>query len=292
VSAPRPGLLAVTELARRLLSAYGYRSDLVPTAVGRVHLWSAPGRGSASPVLVIHGLGSAALNWIPVLEQLRPHVQRVYAVDLPGHGFSDKPAELTEDLLRDGLLEGLERSGHARALVVGHSLGGAAALRYVNARPDRARGLLLFSPAGAPLSPEELDAVRALFTVETYEDAVKFLRVLHARPAELRARVAAPFVRASLRDPQLRSWLSTVAPHDGQAGSIWLDPAEIRKLSVPLRVVWGRDDRILPASALAFWRAHLPPGAELFEPSGIGHTPFLDDRTWTVSQIRACAERE
>lgn len=280
----------VLELVRKLLGAWGYSGEHVPTSLGRVHLWRASGSGPLPPVLVIHGLGSAALNWVPVLELLRPHVSQILAVDLPGHGFSDRPQVLTNDALRDALIEALDRSGHPPSLVVGHSLGGAAALRYVLARPRAARGLLLFSPAGAPLDREQLDGVRSLFHVDSYDDAVRFLRALHARPAELRARLAAPFVQASLQDPVLRGWLATVQPYeDGDPGQVYVSPAEIGAITAPMRVVWGLADRILPFTARDYWQAHLPLHATLIQPEGIGHTPFLDDRKWTAEEIRMFA---
>lgn len=276
---------------RRLLTAFGYRSEMVSTSAGRVHVWSAPGRGRLPPVVVLHGLGSASINWIPILESLRPHVHQVFAVDLPGHGFSERPTAFTNEVLQRGVVEGLDGAGHPPALVIGHSLGGAGALRYVNARPERVRGLLLFSPAGAPLAADELAAVRSIFSVDTTADAVRFLRTLHARPAELKARIAAPFVRASLRDPALREWLGTVPPFDPSTpDAVYLTPAEVAEVRGPLRVVWGREDRILPASALAFWRTHLPPHGDLIEPAHVGHTPFLDDRAWTARAIRSFAE--
>jgi pimeloyl-ACP methyl ester carboxylesterase len=257
----------------------------VPTSVGRIHLWSAEGGGSLPPVLVVHGLGSAALYWIPMLEHLRPRTRGVMAIDLPGHGFSDRPLALTSDTLLAGVLEALEQADHAPSLVIGHSLGGAAALRYVNAFPARARGLLLFSPAGAPLDHQELAAVKALFRVDSYQDAVRFLRTLHARPAELRARLAAPFVRATLRDPTLRAWIDAIPAFEDDVGRAYLSPSEIEGLPVPARVVWGRMDRVLPGSAREYWRSHLPPRGTLIEPDHVGHTPFLDDRRWTARQV-------
>lgn len=285
---PATGKRVAREVVRRLLAAWRYTSELVPTSSGHVHVWAAEGSGPGAPVLVIHGLGSQAMYWVPMLEHLRPHVARVMAVDLPGHGFSDRLPALSHETLQSALFEGLRRFDHQPAAIIGHSLGGAAALRYVNAAPDRARGLLLFSPAGAPLDAEQLATVRRLFRVDSYEDAVRFLRLLHARPAELRARVAAPFVRASLRDPALRAWLDSVPAYDPtDPDPTFLNADEIRSVRVPLRVVWGRVDRVLPTASRDFWRQNLPPGASWIEPPHVGHTPFLDDRRWTASELRS-----
>ena len=104
--------------------------------------------GSGDPVVLVHGLGGAASNWVELLPELvRRH--RVLALDLPGHGGSGR--------LRHGAGVGefaaavaavIESEGAAPALVFGHSFGGHTALRLAHARPDLVRGLLLASPAG------------------------------------------------------------------------------------------------------------------------------------------------
>lgn len=133
--------------------------------------------------------------------------------------------------------------------------------------------------------------MRRLFTVETYDEAVRFMRNLQARPTIVRSRLAAAWVRSTLSDPALRSWLHAVPAHeDGDPEGVYVTSDEIRSVPVPMEVVWGRHDRVLPASAREFWRGHLPSGA-LIEPTHVGHTPYLDDRRWTADHIRAFVER-
>jgi pimeloyl-ACP methyl ester carboxylesterase len=97
--------------------------------------------GTGEPVVLIHGLySSAAVNWqLPgTLADLAAR-HRVIALDLPGHGQSDKPAgeeayglQMVEDVAL--LLDRLQiRAAH----VVGYSLGGMVALRFISRHPDR-----------------------------------------------------------------------------------------------------------------------------------------------------------
>ncbi|MEQ1501211.1 MAG: alpha/beta fold hydrolase [Myxococcota bacterium] len=269
------------------LRALGYRSVVVPTSVGRVHLWTATGGGSLPPLVLFHGFGSSAMHWMPMLQLLRRHVAGIVAIDLPGHGFSDPlpGGRAGTETLRIGVVEALDAVDHPPSVVIGNSLGGAAGVRYVNARADRVRGAMLFSPAGAPMNDAELTAIRAVFRVDGHQDAVAFVRRLHGRPVGLRAHLIAPALRRSLADPVLRAWLADVTDDD------FLRPDELAGLATPVRVVWGRQERILPDRARGFWRDHLPSHAELLEPEGFGHTPFLDDRRWTASEVlRFCAE--
>lgn len=274
----------VEQLGRQVLVALRYRSEHVSTSVGRVHVWSVEGGGALPGVLLFHGLASSGMHWMPLVAQLRPHVARVTALDLPGHGFSDRPDELTHEVLTTGVLEALDAVDLEPGLVVGNSLGGAAAVRFLAARPERARRALLFSPAGAPMSADELADLRDKFRVDRHMDAVSFVRRLSGREVGLRAHLLAPWLRRSLGDPLLRRWLASVTPDQ------FLTPEELRDLRVPVEVVWGRQERMLPDSAREFWRAHLPADA-LEEPDGFGHTPFLDDRRWTAARILASAER-
>jgi pimeloyl-ACP methyl ester carboxylesterase len=275
----------VEQVTRGLLRTLRYESVYVPTSVGRVHLWSARGTGPLPPLLLFHGLGASGLHWMPLLLQLRPKVRSLLAIDLPGHGFSDRPPSLSGQVLAAGISEALDQLDLEPALVVGNSLGGAAAVRYVNARPARALGAMLFSPAGAPMTAEELDAVRARFRVERHLDAVRFVRQLHGRPVGPRAHLMAPLFRRSLADPTLRRWLESVGPGD------FLAPQEVRSLPVPVEVVWGLQERMLPARLREFWRENLPSSGALVEPEGVGHSPFLDDRRWAVARLLGFAER-
>ena len=280
----------VDRLGLRVLKTIGYDSRALETSVGPIHLLSREGRGSSPPVLLVHGFGAAALHWVPLVRALKPHVRQICALDLPGHGFSHRPDALTVATLREGVIEALDRA-HALelvrgpAIVVGNSLGGAVALRYVHARPDRVHGAVLLSPGGAPLDPDELAQVQRLFRVETHAQARAFLDTLHAKPLGLIGHVIAPFVRQVFRDPVLHGLLEGVGEGD------WIRPDEIRSFPAPLRVLWGRYDRILPRSSLAFWRQHLPDHAEIDEPDAFGHAPQLDAAGALADDIVAFARR-
>src|SRR5262249_5072697 len=103
--------------------------------------------GQGEPVVLIHGaFSSADLNWrLPgTVKALAAHDQ-VIALDVRGHGHSDKPAreedygvETAEDVIR--LLDHLKIE---KAHIVGYSMGGMIAMKVVTKHPDRARSLTL-----------------------------------------------------------------------------------------------------------------------------------------------------
>lgn len=275
----------VDRFGRRVLQAVGYESTWIETSTGPVHVLSRQGAGELPPILLVHGFGAAAIQWTPLVRALRPHVRSVHAIDLPGHGFSSRHPTLTIDILRDGVIEALDRVVVEPAVVVGNSLGGAVALRFVNARPDRALGIHLMSPGGAPMTVDELEAVRRLFRVVSHGDAKVFLDLLHARPLGWLGHLVAPAVRRTFGDQALQELLARITDAD------WLTADEVRTAARPVRVVWGRQDKILPSASLGFWRDHLPAHAEVHEPEEFGHAPHLDSARGAAEDILGFVRR-
>jgi pimeloyl-ACP methyl ester carboxylesterase len=104
--------------------------------------------GSGEPLLLLHGLGGSAANWVELIPQLLERF-RVLAVDLPGHAGSGRlPRGAAIGAFAAAAAEVLDVEETGPALVAGHSFGGQLALRLAHSRPDLVRGLLLVSPAG------------------------------------------------------------------------------------------------------------------------------------------------
>jgi pimeloyl-ACP methyl ester carboxylesterase len=104
--------------------------------------------GDGPSLVLVHGLGGAASNWVELTPALvRSH--RVLALDLPGHGGSS-PLPAAESLtpFADVVRAIAEREALLPAAVVGHSLGGLVGLRLALRHPDSVRGLVLAASAG------------------------------------------------------------------------------------------------------------------------------------------------
>jgi pimeloyl-ACP methyl ester carboxylesterase len=111
------------------------------------YLAAGPQDGAA--VVLLHGLASDATTWDRAIEPLAGQGLRVVAVDLLGHGASDKPAEgyLLPDFA-DSLAKFFEAAGIVDATVCGHSLGGAIAVTFAYHHPDLVSRLVLVSAGG------------------------------------------------------------------------------------------------------------------------------------------------
>jgi pimeloyl-ACP methyl ester carboxylesterase len=274
-------LLALTNrLARTSLQLAGYRSHRVRTSVGGVHVLDARGHGHLPPVVLLHGISSAAVHFLPLLYRLRGRVRRLIAPDLPAHGFSDRPAEMSAATLRDALVEALDAVIDEPAIFFGNSMGGVAAVHYALARPEKVRGLILCSPGGAMMDADELQRFVGTFALDTHDAALQFVDRLFSRRNRMR-HLFAWGVRRQFENPDVRALLDGTSPGD------LLTPEQLSALRMPLLLLWGRDERILPRQHLEFFRRHLPEHARLEEPEGFGHAPYLDDVDGVARRILA-----
>ncbi len=114
-------------------------------------------RGGGDEALVfVHGWAGDRSVWSKQMESLSPW--RRIALDLPGHGASDKPRIVyTVDKMVEALLAVLDDAHIARAVLVGHSNGAITVRRFLELHPERVAGLVIVD---GPLksffdSPEE-----------------------------------------------------------------------------------------------------------------------------------------
>ncbi|MDQ0840643.1 alpha/beta fold hydrolase [Streptomyces sp. V1I6] len=130
------------------------------TAQGVTLAYRVWGREDAPPVVLAHGRGGDSSDWTRVAEELAA-TRRVYAPDFRGHGLSDWPGSYGFETFRDDLSLFVTALGLAPVDIVGHSMGGAAALLLAERRPELvARLVVEDAPPLLPLDPPRPPAVR------------------------------------------------------------------------------------------------------------------------------------
>ena len=252
----------------RLRLAGAERAGYQSRWVDGVHVLERQGRGPKPPIVLIHGLASCALDYVPLMDQLARRHARVIAPDLPGHGFTPPPARgMTAEAIRADLAPALDSLLDEPSVVFGNSLGGLVAIRMAVEERERVRALILASPGGAPMTPAQLEGLLDNFRLGSHSDALRFVDRFQGRSQA--RHVFAWGARIRMRRPEIREFVEAIAPEH------LLTPCEIADLDLPTLVFWGSEDEVLPADCLDFFRTHLP-GARFWEPPGYGHAPYLD----------------
>lgn len=267
----KPVLLPLVErLGRRALVNRGVTTRTLVTPAGKLHAYDAKGKGAAPTTVLLHGIGSAATQFGPLMGNLVPHAQRVVSLDYPGHGFSDEyEGTLTPETLFETVTTALDELAPEPAVVVGNSLGGAVALQYAIQRPERVRALVLLSPAGARASDEEWREIRDAFAISTRAQSKAFFERLYHRSPWFLSLVAHEFPHAVNRRA-VRDLLSTATNDHAPT------PEQLGALTMPILFVWGRSERLLPAGFFEYFSRHLPKHAVIERPDGMGHCPHFD----------------
>jgi pyruvate dehydrogenase E2 component (dihydrolipoamide acetyltransferase) len=209
------------------------------------------GGNTATPLVLVHGFGADLNAWMfnqPALVESR----RVVALDLPGHGGSEKQVgDGDAETFAAALEDAMTALGIERAHLAGHSMGGAIALTLARQRPQRVASVSLLCTAG--LGPEINGAfIDGFVRVQRRREAQEVLAALVHDPAL----ISRAMIEETLRYKRLdgvQAALETVARAWFPEGRQALDlRSALDALSMPVQLIWGRDDRIIPvAQALA-----------------------------------------
>lgn len=245
----------------------------------RLHYVAAGGsatglKTSGLPVVLVHGLGGSTMLWQPNITALATS-HRVVALDLPGHGRSDKPpGDYSVDFFTAALAGFLDALGLERVALVGHSLGGHLCLRLALEQPERVARLALVNAGG--LGPEINAAfLRPMLAGLSREATETMLRGLFHDPAL----VTRPMVEATYETMiQPGAWEALVAAStaatDGDS-QVEVLLARAGELALPVLLIWGDKDAIIPVEHGHAARAAIS-RAELWLAENAGHCPQLE----------------
>ncbi|BBY76136.1 hydrolase [Mycolicibacterium parafortuitum] len=238
-------------------------------------------------LLLLHGMAGSSDTWRAVMPQLSKRY-RVIAPDLLGHGQSAKPrGDYSLGAFAAWLRDLLDELGVTSVTLVGQSLGGGVAMQFVYQHPDYCRRLVLISSGGLG------------------QDVGWTLRLLSAPGSELLlpAITLPPLIRAG---EKLRSWFSAVNVGSPRGAEMWsayssLADSQTRQAflrtlrsvvdyrgqavsalnklhltsELPLMVIWGDQDRIIPVDHGFALDQHRP-GCRIEVLDGVGHFPHVE----------------
>ncbi len=244
-------------------------------------------QGDGPVLLFIHGLAANLTHWLHVAPDFVGRC-RVVCVDLPGCGnseFMPAPSVARFGVYLRGLLDLL---GVQRATVVGHSLGGMVATAFALAHPERCDGLVLVNPAGFQRMGLGIRlGSRALFREPLLNQVLpRVWRQLLGLVFRTRNRYTEQFIRSvdETFDPDDIIGISRImcALRPDFIDSDHLD--QLSALTLPVQLIWGSDDLLVPARSLRRIAARLP-RAESLEIEGCGHMPLIETPRRVVERI-------
>ena len=122
-------------------------------------------RGQGEPVVILHGLFGSSDNWSSISPQLAPYFH-VFAVDLRNHGRSGHDGQMSYPIMAQDLHEFLNLQKLEWSHVLGHSLGGKAAMQFALSFPRRVRKLIVLDVAPRSYPPYHDGILSALLALD------------------------------------------------------------------------------------------------------------------------------
>ena len=224
------------------------------------------------PVVLLHGFGADLNTWMfnqPVLAETR----RAVALDLPGHGGSTKELDPAVDAA--GFAADLDRAlaalGIDKLHLVGHSMGGAIALNFASWQPQRVASLSLIAAAqlGAEINAE---FIAGFMRAQRRRDMQEVLALLVHDPALVGRQMVEDVLRYKRLDgvgAALEELAAEWFPNGVQRVAI---PEVAANLKLPVQVIWGRQDRIIPVAHAEALAGRVP--VHIID--GAGHLPHME----------------
>jgi pimeloyl-ACP methyl ester carboxylesterase len=268
------------------------------------------GPANAPAVMLIHGTGTWSEIWRETIDALSAD-HHVIAVDLPPFGYSDKPLgdlAYTRQMQASRLIQLIEMLHLRNVTLVGHSVGARPVVEAALRSPALISRLVLIDPAlgfqanrdAAPHFEQNNPSwpARTLFGIPSLRNAVisaygtntLFTARLFRSFVSNKAAVTPQRVEIIQRPMQVRettaaygAWLRFLVIAEDQ--SLSSNFANLRRLSMPVGIIWGRTDTVTP-----LWQGErlreLIPHTRLIVIDGVGHIPYIEDPPHFIAALR------
>jgi pimeloyl-ACP methyl ester carboxylesterase len=239
--------------------------------------------GDGPPLLFIHGLGGVWQNWLLNIAAFKDS-HRCVALDLPGFGQSEMPeGEISIQRFARAVDAVCDRLGVECPVVVGNSMGGFVGAELALSFPTRVAKLVLVSAAG--LSTEYLRREPLLALSRLWIAGVTRTGVL-TEPVVRRRRLRRAFLQTVARYPERLSIPLTYELVQGAGKEAFVPSLQalmeysfrnrLAQIEVPVLIVWGRNDMIVPVGDAEKFARLIGPNAHVVIFEDTGHVPMLE----------------
>jgi pimeloyl-ACP methyl ester carboxylesterase len=259
----------------------------------RIH-YRDQGQRSGPAIILLHGSNSSLHTWEPLVQRLGDDY-RVVTLDLPGHGLTGGTPD--KDYGADGMAAAVDvvaaKLGLDHFILGGNSMGGWVAWRYALAQPDRVDALLLLDAAGMPLRKgEKAPESNVGFRILKYPFG-RWLATQITPRALVEQSLRGSVEKQAIVDEAMidRYWELLRFPGNREATVLRArmnrEPtmaARIGEIKAPTLILFGKQDRIINASAAQSFHERMP-GSEVVLLDGIGHLPMEEAPDATAAAI-------
>ncbi|HEY0299758.1 MAG TPA: alpha/beta hydrolase [Rhizomicrobium sp.] len=270
-------------------------ADPADAKPARVH-YRIRGAADAPVLLLLHGSNASLFTWEKWSERLSDRY-RVVSVDLPGHGLTGATpnADYSNAGMANFVAAFADKIGLTNFALAGNSMGGGVAARFAEEHPGRVTVLILVDAGG----------MRVKATGDRIPLGFRLLRQGWLRPilSHLDPR---PLVREGLNDAIVRKTILTQQMIDLYSDMALLEgsraataerfsqyspgdadfiKAHAGALTMPVLILWGEQDHLIPVAAAGAWRDAIP-GSKLLIYAGTGHIPMEEVDFQSANDVR------
>lgn len=241
-------------------------------------------------LILIHGFCSSTYTWKDTIGPLSEKY-RVYAIDLPGFGFSDKPADFSYDYenFAHAVRRFMDAKGIKRASFAGNSMGGGVTVKFAALYPQRVDRVILVDSAGYPhhgqgAAPLKLLGMPVLGRFLFSLNAPAPMKIILQRTSfhddsKVTDERAAAYFQPFLVNGASRAAQNAIKSIGG--ASLRND---VTKITAPALIVWGENDELIPPESAKQFHKDLK-GSKLVMIPSCGHLPEEEKPEEFVSAV-------
>ena len=233
-------------------------------------------------LVLIHGSNASLHTWEPWVTRLQSEY-RIITLDLPGHGLTGANPNGRYDMESyvDVVDQVMQQLGVPHAILAGNSMGGGVSWNYALSHPEKVDALVLVDAAGAPSAkPRNMPIGFRIARMPGVSALAEVITPRSMFEASLKTSVYDP----GFATPQMvdRYWelnrypgnrAATLARFAQMAQARAATPARLAAIKVPVLIMWGQEDNLIPVAAAQWFHKALPTSQLIIYPK-VGHIPM------------------
>lgn len=265
-------------------------SQFLDVAGMRVHLRDEGPRNDPVPIVLLHGTADSLHTWEGWAQALKGQ-RRVVRFDLPAFGLTGPHPQndYSIEAYTRFVTQVVNAMGIKSFVLAGNSLGGRVAWETALAMPERVSSLILVDAAGYALTSISVPIGFRLAKMPVVRDALAYVlprgmvqssvRNVYGDPSRVTPELVDRYFELALRTG------NRVATGQRFAQVMQGDVAGIKTLKLPVLILWGAKDRLIPLENAKCFEADIA-GSKLVIFDGLGHVPHEEDAQATVQEVQ------